>query len=191
MCITTISTIQDTVNGSCVLIKTSLGRHSRPICRPTVGRHVGRESVDMSVDSRSTCRPTLDRHACRPTPSDTSPQNNKTTGNNNPKPPTVDDTGRHVGRRIDRECRPREAFITHDPTKLQFYVSFYVRLSGAFFCKVNPFQMISSILSISNRTLSKVTKYHENNTANMFICSQYFLCLYGFLRDCIYHSSYH
>ena len=50
-------------NGSCV-IKTSVGRHYRPICRPTyrpsigryVGRHFGRYSVDMLADSRSTYR---------------------------------------------------------------------------------------------------------------------------------------
>ena len=38
-----------------------IGRHSRPMCRPTVGRHVDRVSSDMStdipVDTRPTYRP--------------------------------------------------------------------------------------------------------------------------------------
>ena len=36
--------------GSCV-IKTSVGRNSRPIGRPTISRHVDRLSVDMSAES--------------------------------------------------------------------------------------------------------------------------------------------
>ena len=35
--------------GSCV-IKISVGRHSRPICQPTVSRHVDQVSTDISVD---------------------------------------------------------------------------------------------------------------------------------------------
>ena len=35
--------------GSC-LIKTSVGRLSRPICRPNIDRYVDRVSIDMSVD---------------------------------------------------------------------------------------------------------------------------------------------
>ena len=36
--------------GSCAR-KTSVGRHSRPIGGPTIGRHVDRLSVDMSAES--------------------------------------------------------------------------------------------------------------------------------------------
>ena len=47
-------------DGSCV-IKTSVGRHFRPICRPTVGRyvdrHIDRYSVGVSADCWSTYRP--------------------------------------------------------------------------------------------------------------------------------------
>ena len=45
------------VFASCV-IKTSVGRHSQPICGPILGQHVGRLSVDISVGMSVCTRPT-------------------------------------------------------------------------------------------------------------------------------------
>ena len=43
-----------------------VGRHSRPICRPTGSRHVDRVSADMSTDRQPTCRPSIGRYVDRP-----------------------------------------------------------------------------------------------------------------------------
>ena len=42
------------------ILSVDMSAESRPIYRPTLGRYVGRDSLDISTD--------INRHACRPTP---------------------------------------------------------------------------------------------------------------------------
>ena len=49
-------------------LSADMSTDSRPICRPSIGRYVGRVSVDMLfelIDCRSVCRSTLGRHVGR------------------------------------------------------------------------------------------------------------------------------
>ena len=43
-----------------LILSADMSAESRPIYRPTLGRYVGRDSVDISAD--------INRHTCRPTP---------------------------------------------------------------------------------------------------------------------------
>ena len=55
--------------GSICVIKTSVGRHSRPTCQPTGDQHVGRELVDMSADTHVGRHPLiLHRHSANTLP---------------------------------------------------------------------------------------------------------------------------